>query len=70
MEIIEITEKPTIEELSKLDLSALIIKRLRAGQRAKKEWLANLRLVVSVAKNMPKEYGIIRFNLRGNNRTS
>ena len=59
LEIIELTgEKPNIEELSiKLNLSSSIIKkRLRAGQRAKERMVAaNLRLVVSVAKNIQKE---------------
>ena len=42
LEIIELTgDKPSIDELSiKLNLTTSIIKkRLRAGQRAKKEWL-------------------------------
>ena len=59
LEIIELTgDKPSIEELStKLNLSTSTIKkRMRAGQRAKERMVAaNLRLVVSVAKNIPKE---------------
>ena len=41
LELIELTgDKPNIEELSKLDIPASQIKRrLRAGQRAKREWL-------------------------------
>ena len=58
LEIIELTgEKPCIDELSnKLNLSSAIIKkRLRAGQRAKERMVAaNLRLVVSVAKKYTK----------------
>ena len=58
LEIIELTgDKPSIDELSKkLNLSTSIIKkRLRAGQRAKERMVAaNLRLVVSVAKNIQK----------------
>jgi len=59
LEMTELTgEKPSIDELSnKLDLpNTLIKKRLRAGQRAKERMVAaNLRLVVSVAKNIQKE---------------
>ena len=59
LEIIDLTgDKPSLEELSnKLNLSVSIIKkRLRAGQRAKERMVAaNLRLVVSVAKNIQKE---------------
>ena len=59
LELYELTgDKPSIEELSdKLNLSISVIKkRLRAGQRAKERMVAaNLRLVVSVAKNILKE---------------
>ena len=58
LEIIELTDiKPSTEELAnKLNLSSSQIKkRLRAGQRAKERMVAaNLRLVVSVAKNIQK----------------
>ena len=56
LEIFDLTgEKPSVENLSsKLKLSeSQIKKRLRAGQRAKERMVAaNLRLVVSVAKNI------------------